>query len=356
MKHPDDKFKYQELKRCLIERITSGQLLCGSRIESEPSLSKTFGLSRNTIRQAVGELEQEGFVYRIQGKGTFVRSKAALKNRRVALLIYDTAYMIHPVTGALISGIDKALRPKGYVLDILAGKRGFYEEDLAQISNRYAGFLIGAYQLDDLTLQELDKVPLPHIFVKNYRPDKMDCAMRIDFERAGFIAAAHLAEQCKRSLALVYSGEKLAISAEFRQGVINAALEYGVKIKNSNVFDCSAMSDGELEKKVEQVINGADAPDAFVCFTDEFAMRIIEVLKRKNIGVPQQIAITGCNDSQLSSVITPSLTSVSMPFVELGEKSAAMLLEMVEGKKCKPFCLAPKLIVRESSTIMQRKD
>ena len=61
-------YKYQLLKLRLLKNIQSGGYGSYGKIESEPALQRQFHLSRNTIRQAIKELEQEGYLYRIRGK------------------------------------------------------------------------------------------------------------------------------------------------------------------------------------------------------------------------------------------------------------------------------------------------
>jgi GntR family transcriptional regulator len=63
---------YQQLKEQLLEDIRSGTLRQGDQVDSEPDLCARFGVSRTVVRQAVGELSQEGYLTRIHGKGTFV--------------------------------------------------------------------------------------------------------------------------------------------------------------------------------------------------------------------------------------------------------------------------------------------
>ncbi|MCW2643247.1 MAG: GntR family transcriptional regulator [Dactylosporangium sp.] len=63
---------YQQLKEQLLEDIRSRALREGDQLDSEPDLCARFGVSRTVVRQAVGELSQEGYLTRVQGKGTFV--------------------------------------------------------------------------------------------------------------------------------------------------------------------------------------------------------------------------------------------------------------------------------------------
>lgn len=63
---------YQQLRNILKGQILSGILKPGDRIPPEADLCRTYGVSRITVRQAVKSLVEEGFLYRKQGKGTFV--------------------------------------------------------------------------------------------------------------------------------------------------------------------------------------------------------------------------------------------------------------------------------------------
>lgn len=63
---------YYQIKTRLLEAIEGGQLKPGDRIPSERELTQRYGVSRMTARQALTELESQGYLVRVQGKGTFV--------------------------------------------------------------------------------------------------------------------------------------------------------------------------------------------------------------------------------------------------------------------------------------------
>ncbi len=63
---------YVQLREALRAEIEERGLHPGDRLPTEAQLERTYGVSRSTIRQAVGDLQNEGLVHRIQGKGTFV--------------------------------------------------------------------------------------------------------------------------------------------------------------------------------------------------------------------------------------------------------------------------------------------
>ena len=67
---------YTQLIDIMRRAITSGEAEIGQLLPSEAELCKAYGISRNTVRQAIGALEEDGFVVRKRGKGTFVADPA----------------------------------------------------------------------------------------------------------------------------------------------------------------------------------------------------------------------------------------------------------------------------------------
>ena len=348
-KRATPKYKYQNLKDYLIAKIRSGGLAGSGRLDSEPQLCERFSLSRNTIRQAIQELENEGYVYRIHGKGTFIRNATPVNSRKIALMIYDTAYMAHPVTDGLIRGIDETLSRNGYILDILASKRSFHDENLMRLAESYAGFLIGTYQLDELMLAELEKISLPHLFVKNYPMNHDVHAARINFTHAGFLAAEHLIRTGCGNLALIYSGDRIAISAEFKEGVYSAALEHGARLRRENIFIADFSDRLAIPEICAELLRHEDRPDGMICASDELAIALLAELKRHGVSVPGDISVIGCNNTENSTLTTPPLSTVDIPVMELGRRSADLLLRMIHGETAQPELLEPSLVIRGST-------
>lgn len=68
----EDKPRYQQLKDFIIDQISSGKLQPSDRVPSENDLVETKNVSRMTANRALRELNDEGYVERIAGRGTFV--------------------------------------------------------------------------------------------------------------------------------------------------------------------------------------------------------------------------------------------------------------------------------------------
>lgn len=71
---------YAKIYKTLREEIENGLYRVGDLLPSEEELEKRFGASRTTIRNALGELEREGFVVRRRGKGTIVQEPKTAQN------------------------------------------------------------------------------------------------------------------------------------------------------------------------------------------------------------------------------------------------------------------------------------
>lgn len=63
---------YQQLADIIRNSITSGELKYGDKIPTEVELSEKYNVSRITVRAAINELVESGFLIKKQGKGTFV--------------------------------------------------------------------------------------------------------------------------------------------------------------------------------------------------------------------------------------------------------------------------------------------
>lgn len=63
---------YFQLKKLILSEIKEGNYKSGELIPTEKEISDAFQISRTTVRQAITELVQEGWLYRIKSKGTFV--------------------------------------------------------------------------------------------------------------------------------------------------------------------------------------------------------------------------------------------------------------------------------------------
>ncbi|MCW2643271.1 MAG: GntR family transcriptional regulator [Dactylosporangium sp.] len=71
---------YEQLKRLVVQQIANDGLSTGDPLPSEGELCARYGVSRTVVRQAIGELVNDGLLQRMRGKGTFV-ARAKLREQ-----------------------------------------------------------------------------------------------------------------------------------------------------------------------------------------------------------------------------------------------------------------------------------
>ena len=74
---------YSQLKEMIIEKVEKGEFAENSKIHSEQEFCELYDISRPTVRQAIADLTNSGFLYKEKGKGTFVapkKSRVDIKN------------------------------------------------------------------------------------------------------------------------------------------------------------------------------------------------------------------------------------------------------------------------------------
>ncbi|WP_029149788.1 LacI family DNA-binding transcriptional regulator [Microbacterium indicum] len=89
--------------------------------------------------------------------------------------------------------------------------------------------------------------------------------------------------------------------------------------------------------------------DAVFAASDSMAVGAIQRLHRDGVRVPEDVAVSGFDDSGLAVDVDPTLTTMRQPWERLGEEMVAMLLDIVAGGSGATLTLDTTLVVRESA-------
>lgn len=104
---------YYQLESLLLEEIKDGTYKPGDLIPTEVELSEMFQISRTTVRQAISELVNEGYVYRVKSKGTFVSQPKIERQIPAGTQSYNSFSFEQDV-------YEKGLTPETKVLELRA--------------------------------------------------------------------------------------------------------------------------------------------------------------------------------------------------------------------------------------------
>ncbi len=175
-------------------------------------------------------------------------------------------------------------------------------------------------------------------------------------ERAGSEAITrHLLETGRRRIALIWNSAPGATPVGDRFDGYLAALEaYGVPRDDTLVAsgsDWDRRASG-YEAMVGLLRSGASF-DAALCVNDAIAVGAMRALRRHGVRVPQDVAVTGFDDTDESEFTVPSLSSVSPRQEDMVAHAVGMLLERIAGVDvpAREVHTGAHLVVRASSAV-----
>ncbi|WP_111309196.1 LacI family DNA-binding transcriptional regulator [Confluentibacter sediminis] len=270
--------------------------------------------------------------------------------------------IVHHFFSNVIRGIISQAEKKGYLVIILQSNES-YELEKKQIdllmSQRVDGILISLANgtanfshLNDVLAQEKSLVMFDKI-AKIVKCSKVI----IDDRKAAYMATQHLIDTgCKRIAH--FRGPLLPQNSIDRfLGYKKALLDNNMPYDPSLVYicECGDMSFEEGKKNAQQLLKDHNDVDGIFINTDLVAIGAMTEFNKLGVKVPEDISIVGFSNWFMSSVISPTLTTIDQPGYEMGKAAFKQLFkEMKQIKKNQPIIykeivLETALVKREST-------
>ncbi|SIS74994.1 GntR family transcriptional regulator [Alicyclobacillus vulcanalis] len=360
--------KYVMVKEQIREWIRTGKVKPGQKIYSENELIKMFRVSRHTIRQAVGDLVHEGLLYREQGAGTFCafpqeeRLPGEPQEARKYIGVITT-YISDYIFPTIIRGIESYVTNKGYSLILACTYNNLAKEAqcLESILQRpIAGLIVeptesSTYNPNIRYYLELEQRKIPYVMINQYYPQLDPPHLIMDDKKGGWLATRHVLELSHRKLMGVFKTDDL--QGVYRmQGFMDACREAGVSVKPEWLITYRTEDlDEEVVRRVRSALEREDdRPTAMVCYNDQLAVRVLDVLRELGLRVPEDISLVGYDDSYLAEATEIKLTTVEHPKTQMGLDAAKWVMRAIErgkrdGEEPASIVYEPKLIVRSST-------
>ncbi|GAA3412583.1 GntR family transcriptional regulator [Paenibacillus hodogayensis] len=352
--------KYLQLKQEILSWLHSGQLLPDERMPSEHEVAGRYGMSRQTVRQTFGELEKEGWLYRVQGKGTFVSAPKPKATQDIQNVGMMTTYISDYIFPHIVRGVEASLRAGGYSLMLSStdNDKEKERESLAMMLGQpLAGLIIeptksaqGNPNLSYYLSLFVRRIPFVMI---NERYPEIDCpCVKVDDEAGGFAATEHLFKLGHRQIAGFFKTDDLQGANRLR-GFVRAHRRYDCPLlpDRAVVYATEEKAAKPLEAALA-LLGRADRPTAFVCYNDELAVKLIDAARQAGFSVPGDLSVVGFDDSALATAGEVKLTTVAHPKTEMGTKAAELLLHMIEHPSSATpadIVYEPRLIIRDST-------
>lgn len=360
--------KYRQLKEYIKEYIVRENLNAHDPVLTENELVSKFHISRHTVRKALDELENEGWIYRKQGLGTFCADRSSVKTVDDKNIGVITTYINDYIFPRIIKGIDQVLTKEGYTI-LLYNTNNKIEKEIDILENiltkNIKGIIIEPTKsaLPHINLnyfEELKKRGIPYIFINSYYDELKPSYIIQDDEGGGFTVTEHLIKLGHQNIVGIFKSDDNQGLNRYK-GYIKALRQYGVKIKEDNIIWYTTE---EMKTKPSQMITKIfekEKPTAIVCYNDQIAMWVIEALRNLGLNIPDDVSIAGFDDSDYAVLSDIKLTSIIHPKEEMGRQAAKALFKLIDmGSKAfeKPIniCIKPELKVRSSTKNINLKE
>jgi GntR family transcriptional regulator, arabinose operon transcriptional repressor len=365
---------YTKIVDSLREEILSGRIRPGDQIPTEQELAISHGVSRITTTRAVKELENEGLIYRVQGRGTFVREESdwARNRRRTRLISFIVPFERQAGSGyALLNGAEAQAAAAQQLLTIHNSEQSYEKERriIAQLmEHRTEGlvlFPLSSFANHDILSRLLiERTPL---VVIDRRVLGIDASF-VGVDNVGSMAeiVRHLASLGHRRIAFIAGTRTAMVSEQDRFiGFCRAMIEAGVPLREdyfvlADELPPSAERPAPIvsfhsvevaRQALELLFALPEPPTAVAVVNDMSAVNVLKAALQMGIQVPGQLSITGFDDLPVVSHLEVPLTTIAQPFTEIGETAVSVMQKLIQApdSPAETRLLPTRLVVREST-------
>ena len=277
----------------------------------------------------------------------------SLKAGRTMQLAFAVADIANPVYVEMMRVIDELTKAAGFRLVLHStGSDPDNEVDLIEgLGRRYVdGLILSPLRVTPEHLRSLREAHVPTVIIGSLPEDEPVDSVRADSRRGAGLAIEHLVGTGRRSIGFI-NGDPQTVPGTARQEGYRAALAAaGLKYDGRLVVIGGEFTYAAGHAAARKLFAHA-RPDALFCADDLIAVGAMRALADLRLKVPEDVAVVGMDDTELSRMSTPALSSVSLGSAERARLAAGLLLDRLKDPTLAPrhLTVAPHLIVRESS-------
>ncbi|RUS46682.1 substrate-binding domain-containing protein [Cohnella sp. AR92] len=351
---------YQYIMNDIKQKIESGELKPHDPLPTQIDLAKEYNTSEITSRRALSDLVQEGYVYRIRGKGSFIQENptAGAGSKPIRTIYFAHRNQLdsfdHPFFNDMFEGIKETCEENGVEFHLWN-----IGSDYVLPDDPNAGIILlttkDDFDLSRLTAwqQENRRIATVHF----YYPHLGIPYVIVDNLTGGYLATQHLLSLGHKRIGVILTGDSiLDVNQEFSlrlQGYRLALSQHQIAFDPELV---AFMSGGKerLEMGAEgfgRLMKLEQPPTAIFATSDYKAFGAMEAAREMGLKVPEEISIMGYDDIKVSKYTYPALSTVNQNTKKLGQRAAEILLFEMKGDQVQLIKdeIVPTLVQRDST-------
>jgi DNA-binding LacI/PurR family transcriptional regulator len=314
--------------------IDEGVFPPGRQMPSTKELSEQMAVSLVTAHRALQELVASGVLQRSQGKGTFVHDryperKNQISQCRAGLVIHRESSIADYFHGQLLEGVRRESDRLNIDLVLLR-----FGEDLR---NECDGFLYLNPLPEELAELDGGTRRQPTIVVGARGASSRVGSVDVDNVELARQAVNHLTQLGHRRLMFVGGAEDLSNSRDRRQGFVSACGQVGIEPPARWLFSAASwrLTDAERQR-IAEILRGPDRPTAVFAAGYYFALDVYAAIQLAGLRIPQDVSVVGVDDPPSAEHLSPALTTLRQPLVQLGQAAVASLADLIRHRDQSP--------------------
>jgi len=259
-----------------------------------------------------------------------------------------------PFYSRIIDGISNEISISGYSMDLCSSHENPDKElELIRLlrGKQVKGMIINPIQEDSRYIDELRNTPTPFIFVNRSSEEIKNNYVMNDNRYGSYLVIDHLIKSGCKNIIYFCVRPNVSIGQERIDGCRKAIRDSGLPDSALRVIACDR-SIGSCYKMVKELILNNDKMDALYLWDDLLAVGAIRAIYESDLKIPEDIALVGYDDIEVSEYLYPPLTTVRQPATQIGQMAARILVENFEsenGNELKKLVLKPELVIRNST-------
>ncbi|MER7249668.1 LacI family DNA-binding transcriptional regulator [Kribbella sp. NPDC000426] len=273
------------------------------------------------------------------------RSLAVQRHEAHGLVLPDLA---GPFYGDLLMGYERWAGEHGQSV-VITVTHGNPEPSrtVRDLAGRVDGIVVHGNALDLATIQGLRKAGVPLVLVAH--PPLTGCdSVRTESAASAEALTTRLLEHGRTNLLFVGDPASSYDVSERYAGFVKALDTRGLPVPEPVRVPLTEEAGRAVAEQLLQATT--HPPDGLVCANDELALAAMSVFATNGVDVPGDVVVTGWDDVMAARYVSPGLTTVRQPMIELGRLAAQRLHERVTGERSRARndVLATQLVLRDS--------
>lgn len=279
------------------------------------------------------------------------RGLASKKTTTVGVIIPDISSMFF---AELARGIEDIATMYKYNI-LLSNSDQNPEKEIhlleTMLGKQVDGIVFMSGHVTEEHVKEFETSSVPIVLAGSIEEQGKIPSVNIDYELATYDAVMSFIENGHKNIAFLVGPLREPINSEQKlAGYKRALQEAGIEYNEENVIEGDYSYDSGLEA-LERLIESKNRPTAIYVGSDEMALGVIHGAKDKGIDVPDELEVISSDNTRLSQMVRPQLTTVVQPLYDIGAVAMRLLTKLMNKEKVdEQTVILPHRIEKRQST------